>query len=134
MNLPVGEGQRELERRTPQISPFAPGPEVAWLPALRPFLFLLLRWEEVFYYEITSEGESSLFATEAHRKNPPFSTHTFLVPDDLIFHSGVSFHGSGLAFHRRERPVPPSAAWGCPQKSTILPHLSYFILLGGKSA
>lgn len=61
MNLPVGEGQRELERRTPQISPFALGSELTWCPALRLLLFLLLRWEEVFDYEITGEGGNHLF-------------------------------------------------------------------------
>lgn len=124
MNLPVGEGQRELERRTPQVSPFSLGPEVAWCPALRPLLFLLLRWEEVFYYEITVRGESSLFVTEVHRKNPPFSAHNFSVPDDLIFHSGVSLHGSGLAFLIATEgrglchPVPPGAA---PQNQPSYP-------------
>lgn len=70
MNLPVGEGQRELERRTPQVSPFSLGPEVAWCPALRPLLFLLLRWEEVFYYEITVRGEILSFCHRGPQEEP----------------------------------------------------------------
>lgn len=81
MHLPVGEGQRELERGTPQVSPFSLGPEVAWCPALRPLLFLLLRWEEVFYCEITVRGGNPLFLSQRSTGRIHPSPHiTFQCP------------------------------------------------------